>query len=111
MREVDLSTGKVLAPFLSMVIHGLLDTCSYVFKIFAFQNVSGFCKSFFERFLNNSCISPQECLKNCFESFLKSVGVKRCFVLFLKRASIYESSTYPKELSCVNVLKVVPSHH
>ena len=33
----------MLAPFLSMVIHWLLDTCSFVFsRVFAFQSVSGF---------------------------------------------------------------------
>ena len=69
-------------------------------------------KSFVLKFQFDSCISPQECLKSCFESFLKGVGVKKSVLIcFEIRASIYESSTYPKEFGCVNILKIVPSHH
>ena len=82
----------------------------YVFKSVCFSIVSEFEKKFLWKFRNNSCISPQECLKNCFESFLK-VSVWKEFWFVLNRASIYESSTHPKELVFVNVLKVVTSHH
>ena len=63
---------KVLAPFLSVVIHGLLGTCSmFSKKLFAFQVFVGFEKVLFEKFLGDSCISPQECMKYLFENFLK----------------------------------------
>lgn len=68
-------------------------------------------KSFFESFRSTLVSVLKSVWKIVFESFLKSVGVKRSFDLFWIRASIYESSTYPKELGCVNVLKVMPSHH
>ena len=43
--------GKVLAPFLSVVIHGLLGTCSLCFqKCFAFLVFVGFEKVCFENF-------------------------------------------------------------
>ena len=48
--------GKVLAPFLSAVIYGLLGTCSF-FKLLVcvcLENVL---------LRDNSCISPQECDK------------------------------------------------
>ena len=41
-----LSKGKVLAPFLSVVIHGLLGTCSLCFQKFAFLCDCGFWKEF-----------------------------------------------------------------
>ena len=96
-----------------MVIHGLLDTCSFVFSkcLFAFQSRVGL-KKFRLKFQIDSCISPQEC---CEAFVLKSFRKCQCekFVLFVffRRASTQELSTYPKELGCVNVLKVVPSHH
>ena len=42
-----LKKGKVLAPFLSVVIHGFLGTCSLCFQKFAFLCVCGFEKSFY----------------------------------------------------------------
>ena len=39
----------------------------------------GFEKVSFEKFLSNSCICPQECMKNLFENLLESVSVKRLF--------------------------------
>ena len=59
----------------TLSIHGYPWALRYLLivfsKVFAFQKWEWVCKSFFENFLNNSCIIPQECLKNCFESFLK----------------------------------------
>ena len=40
-------------------------------NLFAFQVCVGFEKVSFEKFLGNSCICPQECMKNLFENFLK----------------------------------------
>ena len=62
--EGRLWKGKVLAPFLSMVFHGLLGTCSS-FKLLV-------CVLCFKKFVllrDNPCISPQRCddvvLINC----------------------------------------------
>ena len=70
----------------TLSIHGYPWALRYllicVFKSVFFSSVSGFEKKFRQSFLNNSCISPQECLKNCFESFFESVGVKRVLICF-----------------------------
>ena len=82
VRGVDYRMGKVLAPFLSVVIHGLLGTCSL------FSKLLSLClwvwKSFFVWKLRfNSCFCPQECN----EVFLKTLFEKcKCekFFCFLK---------------------------
>ena len=51
-------------------------------KWFAFQVYVGFEKVSFEKFLGNSCICPQECMKYSFKKLFESVGAKS--VLFLK---------------------------
>ena len=58
----------------TLSIHGYPWALRYL--LLCFQNVCfkmwvGLKKSFFERFLNNSCICPQECLKNLFWKLLK----------------------------------------
>ena len=94
-----------------MVIHGLLDTCSYVFKMFVcFSSVIGFEKVSLKDFWMTFVSVLKSVWKKKFESFWKC-QCEKIFNLFLKRASIHESSTYPKELGCVKVLKVVQSHH
>ena len=52
-------------------------------KLFAFQMCVGFEKVSFEKFLSNSCICPQECMKNLFENFLK-VSVQKVVFVCLK---------------------------
>ena len=61
---------EVLAPFLSMVIHGLLGICSF-FKLLVCVCLENFLLR------DNPCISPQGCDEVCFEKFvLKGVCVK-----------------------------------
>ena len=59
----------------TLSIRGYLRALRYLLlcfqKLFAFQVCVGFEKSSFEKFLSNSCICPQECMKNLFENFLK----------------------------------------
>ena len=50
--------GKVLAPFPSVVFHGLLGTCSFLKTVWVFVCFESFCLLY-----GNSCISPQECDK------------------------------------------------
>ena len=71
--------------------------------LFAFQSVSEFEKVSFKVSDRLLYQSSRVFEKIVFESFLKSVGVKSCFVC-LKRASTQENSTYSKELGCVRVL-------
>ena len=62
----------MLAPFLSIVFHGLLGTCSF-FKLLVFV----LC---FENILlrDNPCISPQGCDEVALKIyFLKGVSVKK----------------------------------
>ena len=66
----------MLAPFLSVVIYGLLDTCSF-FKLLVcvcLENVL---------LRDNPCFCPQECYEVVLKTlFKKSVSVKKRFVLF-----------------------------
>ena len=56
--------GKVLAPFPSMVFHGLLGTCSFL-KLLVCVCVLIFLKNVLLR--DNPCISPQGCDEVVFE--------------------------------------------
>ena len=88
-----------------MVIHGLLDTCSFVFSkcLFAFQ--SGFEKVSFKISVRLLYQSSRVFEKLLFESFFERCQCEKKFLIcFEIRPSIYESSTHPKELGCVNVL-------
>ena len=60
-KEGRLKKGKVLEPFLSVVFHGLLGTCSF-FKLLM-------CVCLTNVLLHdNPCISPQGCDGVCFEN-------------------------------------------
>ena len=57
----------------TLSIHGYPWALRYLLlcfqKLFAFQVCVGFEKVSFEKILSNSCICPQECMKNLFENF------------------------------------------
>ena len=59
----------MLTPFLSVVFHGLLGTCSFFLKFFVCACFEKFCL-----LRDNPCIGPQECdkvvLKAVFEKCL-----------------------------------------
>ena len=67
----------MLAPFLSMVFHGLLGTCSFL---------NCLCVLCFEKCLlrDNPCISPQGCDEVVLKIVLKGVCVKSFFEQVLK---------------------------
>ena len=70
----------------TLSIHGYPWALRYLLlcfqNLFALQVCVGFEKVSFEKFLSNSCICPQECMKNLFEKLFESVGAKSCFCLF-----------------------------